>query len=231
MAIWDTIKDIRIKAGKTQRQFGDMLGSVTKTHICHIERPYEQTRITASESLLKKIAKTFAKTKEAQLALEKQLLSERQELLIGKLGISSEVIDRVRREHFLKNKGVLPCGAPMPEEIIPPEFAARMRKDIKNKQHILSEQQQAMINKALQGQCFLSRKCVIEIASILKQPIHEYLLLANHLPEDMKNLVEHRGAAAMFRTLGNLNAGEMDKVLDVISDVLKDFKSKKRKSP
>ena len=35
----------------------------------------------------------------------------------------------------------------------------------------------------------------------------------------------------MFRTLGNLDASEMDEVLDVISDVLRDYKSKKRKSP
>jgi len=88
-----------------------------------------------------------------------------------------------------------------------------------------------LINKALQGQCFLSRKCVIELARTLKQPMEEYLLLANHLPEDMKNLIEHKGAAVMFRTLGNLDASEMDEVLDVISDVLRDYKSKKRKSP
>jgi len=147
------------------------------------------------------------------------------------LGISSETIDKVRREHFLKNKGTLPCGAPMPEEIIPPEFAAKLKKDVAGKQHLLSKEQQTMINKALQGQCFLSRKCVIELARTLKQPMEEYLLLANHLPEDMKNLIEHKGAAVMFMTLGNLDASEMDEVLDVISDVLRDYKSKKRKSP
>jgi len=47
MALWDTIKEIRVKAGKTQTEFGDMLGGVTKPHICNIERSYEQTRITA----------------------------------------------------------------------------------------------------------------------------------------------------------------------------------------
>jgi len=70
MALWDTIKEIRVKAGKTQTEFGDMLGGVTKPHICNIERSYEQTRITASESLLKKSQRHLLKQKKHNLHLK-----------------------------------------------------------------------------------------------------------------------------------------------------------------
>ncbi|OIO27275.1 MAG: hypothetical protein AUJ60_09485 [Nitrospirae bacterium CG1_02_44_142] len=102
MALWDTIKEIRIKAGKTQKQFGDMLGGITKTHISTIERPYEQTRTTASDSLLKKIAKTFTETKEDQTTLEKKLIMERAELLLQRMKIPFEF-----NECFIKIRPVI----------------------------------------------------------------------------------------------------------------------------
>lgn len=96
MALWNTIKEIRSKARLTQRQFADIIGC-SAMHVSFMERPYSETRSTASAHLLRNVAKKFTKTEEERLALEKQLLIERGLLQFSNLKIEEEVRKKIEK--------------------------------------------------------------------------------------------------------------------------------------
>jgi len=108
MALWDTIKEIRVKANLTQRQFADIIGC-TAMHVSLSERPYSESRGTMSPAFLREIAEKFSTTEEERLALEKQLLIERGILQFAKLKIEDEVREKLEKIFQSRKKSPRRC--------------------------------------------------------------------------------------------------------------------------
>lgn len=104
---------------------------------------------------------------------------------------------------------------------MPDNFIKRLNEDIKQGDDIwdkisISKQ---LIQAALTGRGILSRKDVIELAKMLEQPVSEYLLLSEYLPEEFE-AIKHSSAFEMFRTLNKLSPDEIDQVIDALRPIL-----------
>ncbi|MCM8765935.1 MAG: helix-turn-helix domain-containing protein [Candidatus Omnitrophica bacterium] len=112
----------------------------------------------------------------------------------------------------------------------PPAFIARLKKDISSaddKFFSSLETPREIIEEALRGKRILSRKSVIELAIKLKQPVYDYLILAEYIPEEMKILIKNKGLVGIFRKMSSLSARELDEVVDTISKILKPYLRRK----
>ena len=214
MALWDSIKEIRLKAEQTQKEFGDAIG-YTPEYISNIERSPDITRRIATEKLIKKIAEIYTKTEEERISLERKLLLER-----AQATVSPEVV-----MHFLMDEKKL--SSYQSEDGMPLVFIERLKKDLGN---VVNEDifykslkvvSKDIIDESLKGMRLLPRKAVVELAKALGQSIEEYLILADYVPKEFRSLIMHKGMNDMFRTMSELNAEELDAMIDVFSSVLK----------
>lgn len=116
---------------------------------------------------------------------------------------------------------------------MPEDFIKRVNDDIQKKGEGFWEKtsiSKELLESLLKGSGMISRKDVIMIARELEQPISEYLVLSEYLPEEFE-VIKQSNAFEIFRTLNNLSPEEIDKVINALKGVLNlyvDDKSKKR---
>jgi transcriptional regulator with XRE-family HTH domain len=111
---------------------------------------------------------------------------------------------------------------------MPIAFIERLKEDIENitaKEAFYAslETPRETVEKALKGKCILSRRSVIELAMALKQPVFEYLTLADYIPDEIKKVVKRESVIKMFKKLVKLSPEEIDEVMDAISKLLKPY--------
>ena len=136
---------------------------------------------------------------------------------IGLLNVYNVSLQELEREtgYTLKNNTIM--SAKMPDSFIKRlnEDIQKQGDDVWSKISISRE----FVQSILSGRGILSRKDVIEIAKALEQPVQEYLMLSEYLPEEFE-VIKYTSAFDMFRTLNTLTPDEIDKVIDTLKDVL-----------
>ncbi len=219
MALWESIKTIRLKAKQTQKEFADAIG-YTPEYISNVERPPEITRRLATEKMIKKIAEAYAGTEEEKISLERKLLLER-----AQVTVSPEVA-----MHFLMDEKKL--SSYQSESGMPLVFIERLKKDLGNVEDLdaffksLKTTSKDIVEESLRGIRLLPRKTVVELTMALNQSIEEYLTLADYMPREFQSLIMHKGMNDMFRTMNELDSGELDAMIDVFSSILRMRKKK-----
>lgn len=214
MALWDSIKEIRMRYHLTQKEFADAIG-YTPEYISNVERTPEITRRIATEKMIKRIAEVYARTEEERISLERKLLLER-----AQATVSPEVA-----EHFFKDEKKL--SSYQSEDGMPLVFIERLKKDLGNTGNIeavyssLKTASKDAVEESLRGMRLLARKTVVELARALNQSVEEYLILADYMPREFQSLVMHKGMNDMFRTMSELDSEELDAMIDVFSSVLR----------
>lgn len=216
MGIHEEIKAIREKLGITRKEFAKRL-NITEIYATSLERavsPRGGRIFIPSAKLIKKIARIGGKTPEEREKLEKKLLLEK-----GKLTAPTAIrgFYQEKKETYLMEGGM------------PLEFIARLRTDLKNCSEIADACNKGGVSKeqvdlVLEGKYILNRKKVVALAEGLQQPVDEYLLLADYMPEEVKNVVASNKNFAFFRQLSKLPAEDINKMLDVFRDVFKILK-------
>lgn len=112
---------------------------------------------------------------------------------------------------------------------MPDEFIKRLNEDIQKQGEDFWDKPsipKEILQSVLQGSGIISRRDVIEIAHILNQPIHEYLILSEYLPEEFE-IIKHSSAFDMFRTLNKLSPEEIEQVMEALKGVLNLYVKKK----
>jgi transcriptional regulator with XRE-family HTH domain len=112
---------------------------------------------------------------------------------------------------------------------LPFAFIERLKKDLKTQDEEFFnslETPKEIIKGALKGKNILPRRSVIELAIKLNQPVDEYLILADYLPDEMKNLIKHKGLIGLFRKMSSLSSKDIDEVIETISRVLNPYLKK-----
>jgi len=219
MALWDSIKAIRLKAKQTQKEFADAVG-YTPEYISNVERHPDITRRIATEKIIKKIAEAYTGTEEDKISLERKLLLER-----AQATVSPEVAI-----HFLMDEKKL--SSYQSEDGMPLVFIQRLKKDLKNVGdpdaffRSLKTTSRDIVEESLRGMRLLPRKTVVELTKVLNQSIEEYLTLADYMPREFQSLIMHKGMNDMFRAMSELDSGELDAMIDVFSSVLRMRKKK-----
>ncbi len=220
--LWDEIKAIRKRHGLTQAAFARRLG-ISAMHACHIERGQspDGKRILPSEQLLKKISKLFSQDERERVETEKTLLFERARLLVPKE--VREYLDQDnRREVFVSG------GAGMP-----PAFIKRLKRDLKKIRHndnnVLAKANlgRPELDAVLEGTHAVSRQSVMSLARAADQPVDEYLLLSDYMPEYLKNVMKKRGSA-MLRRFEGLSPETLDNMFDVIERMIDMYMKERR---
>lgn len=139
------------------------------------------------------------------------------EKAIALLNLYKVTTQELEREtgYTLKNNTIM--SAKMPDD-----FIKRLNEDIQKQGDDIWDKisiSKQLIQAALTGRGILSRKDVIELAKTLEQPVSEYLLLSEYLPEEFE-VIKHSSAFEMFRTLNKLSPDEIDQVIDALKGVL-----------
>lgn len=215
----EIIKAIRLKHGLDQVEFGRRIGR-SPGIISLIEHPPEKTHRIASEKILERIATEFTSSEAEREVLHRKLLLARHK---------EKTPSKISDVTFVDKSGVAVVSS---DEGMPLAFIERIRKDLdrnkrKNIVQTLKNISKEELDATLRGMFVLSRRACIELAGVLGQPEDEYLLLADYMPTEIKELALHKGMSKMFRSISTLTPEEKDAVVDVISSVLKMHKSGK----
>jgi transcriptional regulator with XRE-family HTH domain len=207
--LWDLIKKTRESAGMTQKEFAQHI-NCSEQHISCIERPYDETRRTASEKLLRKIAEKFSKTEDERLKLERDLAIARAKLLISKEIHSPTLAMEVLSDAI--------------KESMPREFIERVKHDIQKLEGVSKEPVENMhLSELTEGNIVLSRPSVINLAKRLKQPADDYLMLANYMTEDMKTAMQMTEAKELLEVLSKLTKGQVRNVSRAFKAFVKSY--------
>jgi transcriptional regulator with XRE-family HTH domain len=218
MSLYEEIRDIRLKMGLDRKEFAKKI-KISEIYVVTLEAAINpkkgQKRPTPSPAILKRIAKAATKDENERALIEKNLLSER-----AKLAISKE-LNKYASDNKLDEKMNVVGGSMMPLE-----FIGRLREDIK----VLNSSADKIeykgvsdreIELVLNGQLILSRKQVVELAMQLNQPVEEYLLLADYMPDSIRDVVKSTGdkMQALFRKLVDLSPENIDAMVDVFDTI------------
>ncbi len=221
MALWDEIRDLRIKAGLKQKDVAAKIGC-SAMRISQIEKPQEHSGNLPSPNLIRKIAAFFADSEDDRKKLELKLLYER-----AKLESPAEVV-----EHFFPNKTkeifiLANTGMPV-------VFISRVQDDMDKTMLKESVKEKTglddkAMNAFLNGRHVLPRETVIAVAIAMNQPIEEYLLLADYIPENLKDLVKNQAMSNIFRNLTDMSPDDMSDMINVINATIDIIKKRRKK--
>jgi transcriptional regulator with XRE-family HTH domain len=221
MALWDEIKELRVKAGLRQKDVAAKIGC-SAMRISQIEKPPDHGGYLPSHSLIRKIAAFFASSEEDRKKLELKLLYER-----TKLGSPDEVV-----EHFFPNKikeAFILSATGMPDVFIKrvqeDMDKTMLKKSVKEKTGLDEKTMDAFLN----GRHVLSREAVIAMAIAMNQSPEEYLLLADYIPENLKYLVKNRDLSNIFRSLADMPHEDMSDIINVINTTIDIIKKRRKK--
>lgn len=210
--LWDIIKNIRKKAGLNQKEFAQRIGC-SEQHISFIERPYDETRRTASEKLLMAIAKEFSSSEEERVKLERDLMIARAKLLIAKEIRSPMLVAEILSDVM--------------KESMPNEFIERVKKDIKNWTDAGKEPIEDMyLIEVLEGSRVLSRSSVISLANRLNQPVDEYLSLANYITSEIKSVTQVNEIKKLIQILSQMSREQLQNAAKMLLAFIKTYANK-----
>ncbi len=212
MPIWEFLKYLREKAGLTQKDFGDKIGC-SVNHVSRIERPFTESRSTASIELLRKIAEQFSTTTDERIKLERQLL-----LKVSRMHVPSEIADL-----FLGN-AQLERGFMGMEGGMPRPFTDRLRRDLEadaEKADGLSSLLPAeAVMEVLKGLRSLSASRISIIAKYLGQPVDEYLQLSGYMTESVRRVVESGAIDSLLENITRLNPQQVTSIKTVLNTLV-----------
>ncbi len=214
MKIYRTIKEIREKLGLTQSEFAKKLG-ISEIYVITLEKAAASNakrRPIPSEGLLKSLAELATNDEIEKSLFYQELLYER-----AKLVMPAEL------ELYLNRK--IDSGD-ITSDGMPSAFISRITKDIKQAGVTVDnlfgmELSGKELQLVLERRLMLSRKQVISLAMLLNQPVEEYLLLADYMPDSIKNVVtsKEKKTQAFFRKLGSLPPEDVDAMVDVFEKI------------
>lgn len=220
MKLWELIKQIREKHALSLNNFATKIG-ITATYVSFIERPYtDKNKHLPSEEVLRKIAKQFTHSEPDRKALEEKLLLER-----AKLVVAPEIV----KDYLLDiNKGKLIISDQEGKGTMPMAFINRLKKDFSNSPNLYKKSNisKGTVDAVLKGEQIIPRRTVMELATDLRQPVTEYLILAGYMPYEFLDVLTHKGMISMFRSFSKLSNKEIDDVVDAINKIIKVYTSK-----
>lgn len=207
------VRDLRVKKGITQKELARKAG-ISEMYMHVIESPDKKQ--LPSEEITRKIAHALADNLEEEVQILKQLLSAR---AISKIPEEArDIIEKEKIEEYIST------------DSMPVDFIERLKNDlqghdiqkISEKTKIGVEQLKAV----LQYRGTLSRREVICLADALNQPVYDYLVLANFIPDNIKKLLEHNKIGALFRSLQELEGSDIDMLIDGIINIIEAYKKR-----
>ncbi len=113
---------------------------------------------------------------------------------------------------------------------MPVEFVEKLKKDLhdKNIDEIAKKSglSKEILNNIVNYNGIIPRKDVIALAMTLNQPVYDYLISANYIPDNVKNLLKHDKVASLLRSLEDLSHDDMDSLIDGIINIIEAYKRK-----
>ncbi len=182
MHLWDVIRFLRAEAGLTLMQFGDLIGC-SMNQAARIERPYPETRCSASIPLLKRIAEEMSSNERDREELYDLLRLKLSRMIIDRMDPESKPLplpDTLYPERFCQGNGGMPQA-----------FIVRFKKDLENADANVIDVvlPPEIVAQTLEGNYLLSRGKVKEVAAALGQPSEEYLRAADYITDMLKRLL------------------------------------------
>ncbi len=220
MGLADEVKKLRERHRLTKAEFAGSLG-LSPMYVTLLERTPSKRKFIPSVKVIRKIAELFTFGEEERIVTERKLLLE-----LAKLKAPDEIAsyfentDKEERLYY--------------GESMPLVFIEKLRKDAK----CLEDSDKKAINKMLKKsgitqnefealkQCkyTVNRQKVIALAIALKQPVEEYLLLADYLPDNIKNLSKNKKWATMLGSFADLSPETIDQMIDIIQNIISMYK-------
>jgi transcriptional regulator with XRE-family HTH domain len=185
MQLWDIIRFLRAETGLTLMRFGDMIGC-SWNQAARIERPYSETRCSASIPLLKRIAEAMTNNERDREELYDLLRLKLSRMILDRMDPESRPLplpDTLYSERLCQGAGGMPDA-----------FLARFKKDLEKEgaaaiDGVLPPE---VVTQILEGNYLLSRGKVKEVAAALGQPPEEYLRAADYITDMLKRLLNER---------------------------------------
>jgi len=213
--MWLELIKLREEAGLSQKEMAEKL-KVTEIYYASLERPpRKRTKLLIpSARMIRRIAQIVGKNENMREEIEKKLFIIRQKHLAPK-GL---------KEFFLEKTNAYSLGS------MPQEFIDRVKEDIKkfeplnddfyNRIGITHE----VLENILAGKYAPTRELVVSIATGLKQPIAEYLILAGYIPDSIRETFTSPYGRIFFRKLGDLSPQDVVKVITILVQLLDTMK-------
>ncbi|MDI1472087.1 helix-turn-helix transcriptional regulator [Thermodesulfovibrio sp. 1176] len=209
------LRELRIKKGIKKRELAQKAG-ITDMYMYVIESP--DRKQLPSDDIIRRLAHALADNEVEEAQILKQLLSAK-----ALARIPEEAKDSIEIEKIEKT---------IPPESMPVEFIERLKKDLKDKDidEIADKSgiNREILNDVIQYKKILSRKDVISLATVLNQPVYDYLIIANFIPDSVKKLIKHNKISALLRSLEELSNNDLDALIDGIINIIEAYKRKTR---
>ena len=139
----------------------------TKVNAVHLNLIENNKRLPSGE-LLEKMSDIFSLN---------ERIREELYLMLAKEKLKNNIPDKVLDKMILGKLGM------------PDKFIERIEKDVKNTKIKIDKKK---IDDVINSQTMLSKEEVIELAKSLKQPVSEYLLLAEYIPDEFIELLQYK---------------------------------------
>ncbi len=184
-------------------------------------------RLTKIRQINKVNIKTFAEKSGLQYTTAQNYLLGTREPTLENLRKIAEAFN-VNINWLLTGKGEIFISK---KTMMPKTFRERIKKDIAavNGEVIDSLSFKDRLNDILSGKDKLRRLEVIELARKLGQPLEEYLVLSNYMPDVFDKALGNDKIVGMLRNIGTLTDEEISEVIDSLSLVLEGYMARKEK--
>jgi len=214
MSIYEEIKKIRQDLKLTTTDFAKKLG-VSQSYITILEK-YPQTGgkiAVPSTELIERIVSLIPVSEKEREVIKRKLFIER-----------AKHINPELKDFFTEKEKYYTMEAGM--SLV---FIERLKNDLKNfpllddiyNKTKMSKEEMDLI---LEGKMSINRQSVISLALALQQPVEDYILLADYMPENIKNLMSfyknENKRIAFFRKLTSLSEKDIDKMIDVFENII-----------
>ena len=189
----ETLQEIRKNKNVTVARLSEHTG-VNQVHLNLIE---SGKRLPSGE-LLDKMSELFNINEK---------LKESLYLLLVKEKLKNNIPDKIIKKLTLGKEGM------------PDAFIEKIKADIKN---VKAKIDKKKIDAVLDSSVKLSKEEVIELAESLKQPLSDYLLLAEYIPDEFIELMRYKDTERLLKGIARLDD---DKKIEKAVGSLADFVS------
>ena len=187
----ETLQEIRKNKNVTVARLSEHTG-VNQVHLNLIE---SGKRLPSGE-LLEKMSELFNVNEK---------LKENLYLLLVKEKLKNNIPDKIIKKLTLGKEGM------------PDAFIEKIKADIKN---VKAKIDKKKIDSVLAEAAKLSKEDVIELAESLKQPVSDYLLLAEYIPDEFIELMRYKDTEKLLKGIIGLDD---DKKIEKAVKSLADF--------
>ena len=188
----ETLQEIRKNKNVTVARLSEHTG-VNQVHLNLIE---SGKRLPSGE-LLEKMSELFNVNEK---------LKESLYLLLVKEKLKNNIPDKIIKKLTLGKEGM------------PDNFIERLKGDIKNTKTKIDKKK---IDAVLDYLIKLSKEEVIELAESLKQPVADYLLLAEYIPDEFIELMRYKDTERLIKGIARLDdAQKIEKAVKSLADFL-----------